>query len=149
MRSIRTNWRLRSRPTRRVNAGFAVLGALEECAGSFDTNVFGHLNVTRAALPVLRSQKSGHIFNFSSRAGFYGDPGASSYCGTKFAVEGLSESLAKAVALGTKVTVIELGYLRTSSWPVILRSMPPRSSTPMMPLPARRGGNQGRRWQAD
>lgn len=85
------------------NAGFAVLGALEETTNAevrrqFDTNVFGLLNVTRAVLPVMRARKSGHIFNLSSLAGFYGDAGVSSYCGTKFAVEGISESLAKEVA---------------------------------------------------
>jgi len=101
------------------NAGFAVLGALEETTNAevrrqFDTNVFGLLNVTRAVLPVMRARKSGHIFNLSSLAGFYGDAGVSSYCGTKFAVEGISESLAKEVAsLGIHVTIVEPGYFRT------------------------------------
>jgi short-subunit dehydrogenase len=101
------------------NAGYALLGALEECTpeeleAQFRTNVFGLVDVTRAVLPTLRAQRSGHIFNLSSLAGFYGDPGASSYCGTKFAVEGISESLAKELApLGIKVTVVEPGYFRT------------------------------------
>ncbi|RJG03195.1 oxidoreductase [Noviherbaspirillum sedimenti] len=101
------------------NAGYALLGALEECSAEeveaqFRTNVFGLLHVTRAVLPILRAQRSGHIFNISSLAGFYGDPGASSYCGTKFAVEGLSESLSREVApLGIHVTIVEPGYFRT------------------------------------
>jgi NAD(P)-dependent dehydrogenase (short-subunit alcohol dehydrogenase family) len=101
------------------NAGYALLGALEECSpeeleAQFRTNVFGLLDVTRAVLPTLRAQKGGHIFNLSSLSGFRGDPGASSYSGAKFAVEGISESLAAEVApLGIKVTVVEPGYFRT------------------------------------
>ncbi|WP_144142677.1 SDR family NAD(P)-dependent oxidoreductase [Paraburkholderia sp. BCC1884] len=101
------------------NAGFAVLGALEEVSDvevrrQFDTNVFGLLNVTRAALPVLRNQGSGHIINLSSLSGFHGDAGASSYCATKFAVEGITECLALEVArLGINVTVVEPGFFRT------------------------------------
>jgi NAD(P)-dependent dehydrogenase (short-subunit alcohol dehydrogenase family) len=101
------------------NAGYALLGALEECSAEeveaqFRTNVFGLLHVTRAVLPAMRARRSGHIFNISSLAGFHGDPGASSYCGTKFAVEGLSESLAREVApLGIHVTIVEPGYFRT------------------------------------
>jgi NAD(P)-dependent dehydrogenase (short-subunit alcohol dehydrogenase family) len=62
----------------------------------------------------MRSQRSGHIVNISSVGGFYADPGISAYCGTKFAVEGLSEALAKEVApLGIRVTIVESGYFRT------------------------------------
>ncbi|MEG5266294.1 oxidoreductase [Pseudomonas sp. JDS28PS106] len=101
------------------NAGFGLLGALEELSDTevrqlFDTNVFGLLNVTRAALPVLRSQGSGHIINISSLAGFHGDAGASAYCATKFAVEGITECLAVEIApLGLHATVVEPGYFRT------------------------------------
>ncbi|WP_225413369.1 SDR family NAD(P)-dependent oxidoreductase [Stigmatella hybrida] len=101
------------------NAEYGLVGALEECsaeelAAQFATNVLGLAAVTRAVLPVMRAQKSGHIFNVSSAAGFAGYPGASSYCATKFAVEGLSEGLAHEVApLGVKVTIVEPGYFRT------------------------------------
>jgi NAD(P)-dependent dehydrogenase (short-subunit alcohol dehydrogenase family) len=101
------------------NAGYGLVGALEECsaeelAAQFSTNVLGLAAVTRAVLPVMREQRSGHIFNVSSAAGLVGYPGASSYCATKFAVEGLSESLAYEVTpLGIKVTIVEPGYFRT------------------------------------
>lgn len=101
------------------NAGFGMLGAAEELSDSevrklFDTNVFGLLNVTRAALPVLRKQGAGHIINISSLAGFHGDAGASAYCATKFAVEGVTECLAVEIApLGLYATVVEPGYFRT------------------------------------
>lgn len=101
------------------NAGYAVLGALEELSDfevreQFDTNVFGLLNVTRAALPVLRAQGQGHVINISSVAGYHGGVGASAYCATKYAVEGITECLALEVApLGLNVTVVEPGYFRT------------------------------------
>ena len=101
------------------NAGFAVLGAVEEVNDAevrrqFDTNVFGLLNVTRAVLPVLRGQGSGHLINMSSIAGIRGDAGGSSYCGSKFAVEGISESLSTELApLGIQVTLVEPGFFRT------------------------------------
>lgn len=101
------------------NAGYAILGALEEISDAevrkqFDTNVFGLLNVTRAALPVLRAQGHGHVINISSVAGFHGALGGSAYCATKYAVEGISECLSLEVApLGLHVTVVEPGYFRT------------------------------------
>lgn len=101
------------------NAGYAVLGALEELSDfevreQFDTNVFGLLNVTRAALPVLRAQGQGHVINISSVAGYHGGVGGSAYCATKYAVEGITECLALEVApLGLHVTVVEPGYFRT------------------------------------
>jgi NAD(P)-dependent dehydrogenase (short-subunit alcohol dehydrogenase family) len=101
------------------NAGYGLCGALEECSAEetlaqYQTNVLGLINVTRAALPVLRRQRAGHILNISSVGGFHADAGISSYCGTKFAVEGLSEALAKELApLGIRVTIIEPGYFRT------------------------------------
>ncbi|QRR00654.1 oxidoreductase [Dyadobacter sandarakinus] len=103
------------------NAGYGQLGGIEELTdaesrANFDVNVFGLLNVTRQVLPQLRRQQSGHILNISSIAGITGNfPGWGIYCATKFAVEGLSESLAAEVApFGIKVTLIELGYFRTS-----------------------------------
>jgi NAD(P)-dependent dehydrogenase (short-subunit alcohol dehydrogenase family) len=101
------------------NAGCALIGAVEECTDEevrrqLDTNLLGLLAVTRAALPTLRAQRKGHIFNVSSVAGFRGDPGGSSYSASKFAVEGLSESLASEPApLGIRVTIVEPGYFRT------------------------------------
>jgi NAD(P)-dependent dehydrogenase (short-subunit alcohol dehydrogenase family) len=101
------------------NAGFAVLGAVEEVSDAevrqqFDTNVFGLLNVTRAVLPILRVQRSGHILNLSSIAGIGGAPGGSSYSGSKFAVEGISECLnAELAPLGIDVTLVEPGFFRT------------------------------------
>jgi len=102
------------------NAGFGQIGSLEELSdaearGSFDVNVFGLLNVTRAVLPHMRAQQSGHIFNISSIAGFTGAfPGFGIYCATKFAVDGLSESLSAEVKpFGINVTIVAPGYFRT------------------------------------
>jgi len=103
------------------NAGYGLLGAIEELSdaesrGNFDVNVFGLLNVIRQAMPHLRKQGSGHIFNISSIGGFTGNfPGFGIYCATKFAVAGLSESLAAEVKeFGINVTVVLPGYFRTS-----------------------------------
>jgi len=103
------------------NAGYGQLGSLEELTdaearANFEVNVFGTLNVVRQALPQLRQQQGGHILNFSSIAGIIGNfPGWGIYCATKFAVEGLSESLAVEVApFGVKVTLVEPGYFRTN-----------------------------------
>jgi short-subunit dehydrogenase len=101
------------------NAGYGYVGALEEASLSeiravFETNVFGLMEMTRAILPVFRSQRSGHIINLSSVAGMVGTPGASIYNSTKFAIEGLSEALAGELAsFGIKVTLIEPGAFRT------------------------------------
>lgn len=101
------------------NAGYPLLGALEECSmpeleAQFRTNVFGLISVTQAVLPFMRQQRSGHIINLSSMAGFKGWPGSAAYSASKFAVEGLSESLAAEVApFGIHVTLLEPGYFRT------------------------------------
>ncbi|MBA3888028.1 MAG: SDR family NAD(P)-dependent oxidoreductase [Acidobacteria bacterium] len=101
------------------NAGYGLRGALEELPeeemrAQFETNVFGVLNVTRAALPHLRRQRSGHIVQMSSVGGVVSTVGGGIYAGTKFAVEGVSEALAKEVAhLGIKVTLVEPGPFRT------------------------------------
>ncbi|WP_332368116.1 SDR family oxidoreductase [Spirosoma telluris] len=102
------------------NAGYGLLGSIEELSDqeareNFDVNVFGSLNVIRAVMPHLREQQSGHIFNISSIGGFTGNfPGFGIYCATKFAVEGLSESLAaEAKAFGINVTIVSPGYFRT------------------------------------
>jgi NAD(P)-dependent dehydrogenase (short-subunit alcohol dehydrogenase family) len=101
------------------NAGYGLLGALEELTDDdlrrqFDTNVFGALNVTRAALPQLRRQRSGHIVQLSSLSGVVPNAGEGAYAGSKSALERLSESLAKEVAhLGIRVTIVEPGPFRT------------------------------------
>jgi len=101
------------------NAGHGLLGAVEEAsdeeiAAVYEINVFGLLRVTRAVLPHLRKQRSGHIVNLSSVGGLVGLPGWGIYNSTKFAVEGLSEALAQELApLGIRVTVVEPGPFRT------------------------------------
>ncbi len=101
------------------NAGHGLLGAIEELSeeqlrGQFETNVFGVLNVTRAALPQLRRQRSGHFVQMSSVGGVRANPGHGIYAATKFALEGMSEALAKEVAhLGIRVTIVEPGPFST------------------------------------
>jgi NAD(P)-dependent dehydrogenase (short-subunit alcohol dehydrogenase family) len=101
------------------NAGYGQFGAVEEqteeeLRRQFEVNLFGVLNVTRAALPQLRAQRRGHVVQMSSLNGIEGLVGGGSYCATKFAVEGLSESLAAEVAhLGIAVTIVEPGPHRT------------------------------------
>ncbi|GAA4316435.1 SDR family NAD(P)-dependent oxidoreductase [Mucilaginibacter gynuensis] len=103
------------------NAGYGMVGGLEEVSNAearanFDVNVFGSLNVIREAMPYLRGQGSGHIFNIASIGGFNGNfPGWGIYCATKFAVHGFTESLAaEAKPFGVNVTVVSPGYFRTS-----------------------------------
>jgi NAD(P)-dependent dehydrogenase (short-subunit alcohol dehydrogenase family) len=101
------------------NAGYGLLGALEELSdeelrSQFETNLFGLVNVTRAVLPHFRAQRSGHIVQISSLSGVVPNPGESAYAATKFALEGMSESLAQEVAhLGIRVTIVEPGPVRT------------------------------------
>lgn len=101
------------------NAGFGLLGAVEEASAEevarvYGTNVFGLLAVTRAVLPQMRRQGSGHVINISSIGGYRAGPGFGVYASTKFAVEGLSEALAAELGpLGVHVTVVEPGYFRT------------------------------------
>lgn len=102
------------------NAGRGLVGAVEEARPNeyralFDANVFGLIEMTRAVLPLMRAQQSGHIFNISSLAGFLGHPGVAYYCSTKFAVEGLSEGLAIELApFGIGVTIVEPGSFATN-----------------------------------
>jgi len=103
------------------NAGFGLLGAIEELSDAetrqnFEVNVFGSLNVIRKALPQMRLQGSGHIFNVASIGGYLGDfPGFGIYCATKFAVVGFTEALAMEVRdFGIKATAVLPGYFRTS-----------------------------------
>jgi NAD(P)-dependent dehydrogenase (short-subunit alcohol dehydrogenase family) len=101
------------------NAGYGLLGAVEESRAQevediYRTNVFGLLNVTRAVLPWMRKQNSGHIINISSIGGYSSYPGWGVYSSTKFAVEGITESLHGELApLGIHATVVEPGFFRT------------------------------------
>jgi NAD(P)-dependent dehydrogenase (short-subunit alcohol dehydrogenase family) len=101
------------------NAGYGYLAAVEEgeddeVRALFEANVFGLIAVTRAVLPGMRARRRGHIVNISSIGGLVGLPGIGFYNASKFAVEGLSEALAKEVEpLGIKVTVVEPGPFRT------------------------------------
>lgn len=102
------------------NAGYGLLAATEEASAEevrkqFDTNVFGLLNVTRAILPQMRKQASGHIINISSLFAYMNNvPGFGLYGATKYAVEGISEGLATELApLGIKVTALAPGLFTT------------------------------------
>jgi NAD(P)-dependent dehydrogenase (short-subunit alcohol dehydrogenase family) len=101
------------------NAGYGTLGPIEETSEDeinrqFDVNVFGAVRMIKVALPFMRKQRSGHILNITSIAGLNGFPGVGIYNGSKFALEGIGEALAKEVQhLGIKVTNIEPGPFRT------------------------------------
>ncbi|PVZ04608.1 oxidoreductase [Actinomycetospora cinnamomea] len=101
------------------NAGYGSRGAFEEFTDAqvrdqFEVNVFGAFAVTRAVLPVMRAQGSGHVVQMSSLAGVRSALGGSIYSATKFALEGMSEGLAAEVAdLGIRITMIEPGPFRT------------------------------------
>ena len=102
------------------NAGYANSSPIEETTdedfrAQVETNFFGVVNVTKAALPVLRAQRSGHFVQFSSIGGRVGGtPGVAAYQAAKFAVEGFSEVLANEVKpFGVKVTIVEPGAFRT------------------------------------
>ena len=103
------------------NAGYGQLGTLEETTDTearenFDVNVFGTLNVIRSVMPHFRQQKSGHIINISSIAGFLGGfPGWGIYNATKFAVAGLTEALAvESKSHGVTATIVYPGYFKTN-----------------------------------
>ncbi len=102
------------------NAGYGLTGAFEdigmdEIKSLFETNVFGVIRVTQATLPIMRKQGSGRIINISSGAGRIGYPGGSAYVSSKFALEGLSESMAFEVEqFGIKTVLVEPGFIRTN-----------------------------------
>jgi NAD(P)-dependent dehydrogenase (short-subunit alcohol dehydrogenase family) len=101
------------------NAGYGYLAAVEEgeddeVRAMFEANFFGAVNMIKAVLPSMRARRSGHIVNVTSVGGFIGNPASGYYAATKFALEGLSESLARETAeLGIKVTAVEPGPFRT------------------------------------
>src|ERR1035438_377702 len=104
------------------NAGFAVAGfaediKLEELRYQFETNFFGAVAMTKAALPTMRRQRSGHIIQVSSIAGLHGSVTVSSYSASKHALEGWSESLRMEVnSLGIRVVLVEPGAFQTDIW---------------------------------
>lgn len=97
------------------NAGWALMGPVEdtsmaEARAQMETNFFGVLRVCRAALPIMREQRSGHIVNISSLGGIFGMPFSGIYSASKFAVEGLSESLRlETRRFGVQVVLVEPG----------------------------------------
>jgi NAD(P)-dependent dehydrogenase (short-subunit alcohol dehydrogenase family) len=101
------------------NAGFGFAGAIEEASldevrAVMEANFFGALQVTQAALPMMRRQGAGHILQISSHGGFRALPGFGVYNASKFALEGMSEALAAEVApLGIRLTIVEPGPFRT------------------------------------
>ena len=101
------------------NAGYGDVGSIEDTSladfrAQIETNLFGVINVTKAAIPVMREQRSGHIIQFSSIGGRIGPVGRAPYAAAKWGVEGFSEVLAKELApLGIKVTIVEPGGFRT------------------------------------
>jgi len=102
------------------NAGYGLLGALEdlsieEIKAQFETNFFGVVRVTQQVLPIMRKQNDGIIVNISSVGGRIGIPGLSAYHSTKFALEGLSESISYELEpFGIRVVIIEPGFVRTN-----------------------------------
>jgi NAD(P)-dependent dehydrogenase (short-subunit alcohol dehydrogenase family) len=102
------------------NAGYALGGpfedlAIDEIKAQYETNLFGLIRTTQAVLPIMRRQKSGTIVNISSGAGRLGYPGGSAYVSTKFAVEGLSESMSYELEpFGIKVVLVEPGFIKTN-----------------------------------
>jgi NAD(P)-dependent dehydrogenase (short-subunit alcohol dehydrogenase family) len=101
------------------NAGIGYFGAIEESEEDevrrmFEINFFGLANMTKAVLPIMRAQRSGHVLNIASIGGLVGFPAVGFYNATKFAVDGYSEALAKETKhLGIKVTVIAPSGFRT------------------------------------
>ena len=121
------------------NAGFTHLATVEEMSDAdvreeFDINVFGMLNVVRSVLPVMRTQKSGHIFNVSSLGAYNVGPLSGIYCATKHAVKAISETLAQEVkAFGIHVTDVKPGFMRTEFFGSFYKTTAPEGS-PYKPL---------------
>lgn len=114
------------------NAGYGHEGIMEESPladmrRQFDVNVFGAVAMIKAVLPFMRARRRGHILNITSMGGHITMPGISYYCGSKFALEGISESLGKELQpLGIAVTAVAPGSFRTD-WAGRSMSRSPRS----------------------
>ena len=104
------------------NAGFSMAGfgedlSLDELRTQFETNFFGNVAMSKAVLPIMRAQKSGHIVQVTSVGGRLGQPMLGAYCASKFALEGWSEALRiETHSLGIHVVLIEPGSYDTDSW---------------------------------
>ncbi len=104
------------------NAGFSVAGfaedmTLAELRHQLETNFFGNVAMTKAVLPIMRAQKSGHIITVTSVAGLLGQPMLSAYSASKYALEGWSESLRlETHSLGIRVSLVEPGAYDTDIW---------------------------------
>lgn len=104
------------------NAGFSIAGfgedlSLAEIRHQFETNFFGNVAMSKAVLPVMRRQKSGHIIQIASVAGRLGQPMLGAYCSSKYALEGFSESLRiETHSLGIRVVLVEPGAFDTDIW---------------------------------
>jgi len=123
------------------NAGFGLVGAFEdlsidEIKNQYETNVFGLIRVIQAILPIMREQKSGIIVNISSGAGLFGYPGGSAYVSSKFAIEGLSESISYELdQFGIKVVLIEPGFIKTNfSNAMVIAKKAQDPSSPYSPM---------------
>ena len=114
------------------NAGYGHEGIMEESPladmrRQFDVNVFGPVAMTKAVLPYMRERRRGHILNMTSMGGFITMPGIAYYCGSKFALEGISEVLGKEVRpFGIRVTAVAPGSFRTD-WAGRSMSRTPRT----------------------
>ena len=104
------------------NAGFCMSGfsedmSLDELRRQFETNFFGPVAMTKAVLPIMRKQRSGHIIQVASVAGRVGNPLLSAYCSSKFALEGWSESVRiETHSLGIRIVLVEPGSFDTDIW---------------------------------
>jgi len=135
------------------NAGYGHEGVLEESSlddlqRQFAANVFGPVAMVKAVLPGMRERRRGHIVNVTSMGGFITMPGISFYCGSKFALEGISEALGKEVAsFGIRVTALAPGQFRTD-WAGRSMDRTPRSISDydavMDPVRAARRAKSGR-----
>jgi len=135
------------------NAGYGHEGALEESSmgdlqRQFAANVFGPVAMIKAVLPGMRKRRRGHIVNVTSMGGFITMPGISFYCGSKFALEGISEALGKEVApFGIRVTSLAPGQFRTE-WAGRSMDRAPRSiadyDAVMDPIRAARQAKSGK-----
>jgi NAD(P)-dependent dehydrogenase (short-subunit alcohol dehydrogenase family) len=130
------------------NAGYVLSGALEdlsleEIKNQYDTNFYGIIRTTQAVLPIMRKQRSGRIINISSGLGLFGFPGMSAYSSTKFAMEGLSESMAYELdQFGIKVILIEPGVIRTNMGnSIVISKKAQDSSSPYSQMMQKMGNN--------